>query len=169
MTSVNDKNNFASLAKNKLDFLNILCHDKSIAQCLICEESDFKKYNPTETEMEKLKFSQIFPHFYIPNIQESTKSFISMKTIYRPNIEKICKTGYITFYIYCHKSLVQTKYLILRYDYLLTRIDTLLSGLRSINNGWMGRLEFAGMDDLTVGNSADFVGVSVTYKNLEVL
>ena len=92
-----------------------------------------------------------------------------MKTIYRPNIEKICKTGYITFYIYCHKSLVQTKYLILRYDYLLTRIDTLLSGLRSINNGWMGRLEFAGMDDLTVGNSADFVGVSVTYKNLEVL
>jgi len=134
---------------------------------LLCNNTNFKDYVLQDGDMDSLVWNHIFPYNYIPEPQEEAKSYITMQFQYKKvKNANIFKTGRITFYIVCHQSLVKTDYSSLRYDYVLSCIDEVINDTRGI--AWLGKMEFDDMSDISLSGSK-YVGIAVTYKNVEFL
>ena len=79
----------------------------------------------------------------------------------------IWKAGYITFFLFCHKTLLETKYGVLRYDYMLEKVNELI--LNTKNTSWIGKMEFDNMEEIVMDNKGNYIGVMVVYRNTELL
>lgn len=162
------KDNFKTLFWDKIELVRRLAHDEELAKCLLSASEDFKTYIPTESEMEKLPFSSIFPCYYTFETTQEIKSFITMKFKYKKSeTAPVWKVGNITLFCFCHKDIVQTKYGVLRYDYMLQRVNDQIFNTTSSN--WVGRMEFDEMEDIILDAKGNYVGVMVKYRNTELM
>lgn len=161
------EDNFKSLSENKLEFVHRLSQDIELAKCLLSDSQDFKKYTPTDEDLDDLIWKNIYPCQYTVGTLQEVKSFITMRFKYLKSHSSVYKTGYITFYIFCHKDIVKTDYGILRYDFMLQRVNQLMFNTRNLS--WIGKMEFDSMSDILTGNTGDFVGVEITYRNTELM
>lgn len=162
-----EKNNFESLAENRVLFMNRLAFDDQLAQCMLNKDEYFKNTTVTELEKAELMQTQIYPFPQTMGKITETKSYITMKFDYRkmPNSGGIYKVSNVTFYAFCHEDLITTKYMILRYDYMLQCIDRLMNASRG--EGWIGKMEFDTVKDVVMDQAGKYVGISVSYKNTE--
>ena len=80
--------------------------------------------------------------------------------------QNVFKAAFITFYIFCTESVIQTDYQVLKTDYILQQVDRLLSDTR--NESWLGKLEMDSMEDVNMDSEGKYIGISVTYKNVEL-
>ena len=161
-----ERNNFESLTQDKNEFIDRLALDDELAKCLICNELDFQKATITEEDKYNLIYNQIYPFPKVMSTTTEAKSYITMRFKYRKSKESnYFKAASITFYCFCHESLIQTAYMTLRYDYMLQQIDRLINDTRG--EGWIGKMAFENLDDITVDTEGKFIGVAVTYRNTE--
>ena len=159
-----DKNNFQTLAENRIEIMQRLIMDDDLAKCLLNKSVNFKDTTITPIEKAKLIYSQVFPFAKTTGTLDSSKSYITMSFKYRKvKGGNIFKTASITIYAFCHENIAKTPYGILRSDYLMQQIDRLLNDTRS--EGWLGRLSLDSMSDVIFDNG--YVGLSVTYVNTE--
>ena len=157
---------FRSLSKNKLEFVRRLSVDEQLARCMLCKESDFLDYELPSDYMELLPFIHIFPCKYTVDVKENVDSYITMSFEYDTAFqENVWKRGEVTFYIFCHKSLIQTDYGCLRQDFMMNRVCEIM--LDSRYETWIGKLEFEHMYEVTVDDDVDYVGHAITFRMVE--
>lgn len=159
-----EKNNFETLAENRIEFMKRICMDDELAKCLLNKSEKFKDTTVTQIEKAGLMHTQVFPYPKTQGKLTEEKSYITMRFKYKKiKSANIFKTASITVYVFCADNLVQTKYSICRQDYLLNSIDRLFNDTRS--EGWLGKLSMDSMDDVVFDNG--YIGLSVTYLNTE--
>ena len=151
---------FAELGKNKNEIMTRLVFSENITKALMYNESNFLD-QPTPEDTTSLLYTQIFPYQRVPTIEDSAKTFITMKFGYKPD-GMFYKVNTIFFYVITHKSLIRTDYGMLRYDFLINQIDMLFNSQRGIG---IGKLPFYAMDDFQV--NSDWLGTYVAYKATE--
>ena len=159
-----EKNNFQTLAENRLEIAKRLALDDDIAKCLLNKAELFKDTTVTPLEKAKLIGTQIYPYPKTTGTLSQSKSYITMSFTYKKvKGGNYFKTTSIRITAFCTDDLVETKYSILRPDFLIQKIDRLLNGTRS--DGWIGRLSLDSMSDVIFDNG--YIGLSVTYVNTE--
>lgn len=150
-----------------MEFMNRIKDDTSLVKCILSQREDFKEYVPTEDEIDNLIWDRVFPCQYTVDTTQTAKCFITMRFKYGASSKSpIWKNGLITFYLFCHKDIVKTSYNILRYDYMLQRINELIFDTRNAN--WIGKMEFHSVEEILIGDG-NYVGVCVTYRNTELM
>ena len=80
---------------------------------------------------------------------------------YKP-IGMTFKNGSIYFYIITHNSLLKTDYGMLRYDFLVNKIDEVFNSTRDIG---IGKLPFYDMGDIQINEN--YCGAYLVYKTTE--
>ena len=161
------EDNFKTLLWDRNEIVERLSKDKDLAKCLLSNDKYFKKYTPTEDEIEDLPFNNIFPCLYTFKTLQEVKSFITMGFEYsNTKTANIWKTGLVTFYCFCHKDIVRTAYG-LRYDYMLQRVNHLMFNTK--NSTWIGKMEFVCVKDIIMDGNSDYVGIMIKYKNTELM
>lgn len=159
-----EKNNFETLAENRIEFMKRICLDTELAKCLLNKSEKFKDTTVTPVEMAGLMHKQVFPYPKTQGTLTEAKSYITMRFKYKKvKGANIFKTASITIYVFCADSLIKTLYSICRQDYLLQQIDRLMNDTRG--EGWLGKLQMDSMDDVVFDNG--YVGLSITYVNTE--
>lgn len=154
---------FQELGQNKLLILTKLIENEDIVKCLINNNQDFLDTSiPSDFNYTSLIYNSIFPYRFIPSIQTDPKTFITLKFGYKPD-GKTFKNGSIYFYVIAHNSLLRTDYGMLRYDFLINKIDELMNSSRGIG---LGKLPFHDMDDFIVNEN--YSGAYIAYKSTEL-
>ncbi|KUO75707.1 MAG: hypothetical protein APF81_17680 [Desulfosporosinus sp. BRH_c37] len=153
---------FQELSQNKNIILMKLIESEGIVKCLVNNESNFLDIHlPDDFDRTSLILSKVYPYRFVPTPQMEPQTFITMKFGYRPN-GMTFKNGSIYFYIISHNSLLKTKYDMLRYDYLVNKIDELFNSSRDLG---IGKLPFYDMDEFVVNEN--YSGVYIAYKTTE--
>lgn len=160
------KKHFSQLPKNRMNFAKAMLDDENLLKCVAIDEPDFLD-RELPCSKENCLFKNIYPCKYVPDIQDTARTYITMGFKYEQDDDRYnyFKAGYVTFYIFCHKDLIQTSYGILRYDYALQRIDEFMNGARA--KEWLGDMILSEMDDISVDTYGTYIGVSVTYMSVE--
>lgn len=160
--------NFESLSKDRLEIMRRLIEDEDLCKCLACNDRNFLEYKISDEERERLPWNRIYPCKMIFGTQQEAGSYITMSVLYdKSDMAPIWKVGRIIFYIFCHKSLIRTDYGVLRTDFMLKRINLWI--MNSRGEAWLGKMSFAGMDDLLVDENGEFIGYVIEYRNTEVM
>ena len=155
---------FDNLSKNKNLILETLYGNDDIVKCLINNNSDFKISTiPNDFDRTSLVYSQMFPFKYIPEIQSEPKTFIALKTSYKPD-GMTFKIGSIIFYVITNQSIISTDNG-LRYDFLINKIDEIFNSSRFIG---VGKLPFYDMDEFVIDSSGKWLGSYICYKTTEL-
>jgi hypothetical protein len=87
-----------------------------------------------------------------------------MKFRYK-KVNNVFKAAQVFFYCFCHNSIIQTSYGVLRYEAMLSAVDRLINDTRC--DTWLGKMTLDGMDDVVIDNKGNYIGVVVSYKNTE--
>jgi hypothetical protein len=153
---------FEELSTNKYLILSKLIEDLEIVKCLVNNESNFLDISlPEDFEASSLIYNHIFPYKYIPTIETTPKTFITISFNYRSKGMSY-KNGSIVFYVITHNSLIKTDYGFLRYDFLIHQIDEFMNSSRDIG---LGKLEFYDMADFSVNDY--YSGAYIRYRSTE--
>lgn len=153
---------FAELGTNKLTILMKLIENEDIVKCLINNQQNFLDTSiPSDFNVTSLIYDKIYPYKYIPQIQTVPSTFITMSFNYKPK-GMTFKNGSIYYYIFNHNSLIKTSYGMLRYDFLVNKIDEMMNSSRELG---LGKLPFYDMGDMQVNEN--YCGAYLAYKTTE--
>lgn len=157
-------NRFEQAALSKEEFITEILEDESLVKCLAHPATDF--LSKGDVDPGSLVYENIFPTKYVPNVNEDAKSYICMGFSYKPTKSdgRYYTFSYVTFYLFCHKSLVRTDYGMTRPDYMLSRIDEFMLGSRG--EAWFGRMEFEDGGDEILDQNGNYVGVYARYRSV---
>jgi len=151
---------FLELSTYKQNIIIAIIANSNIVKAIYNTDSNFIDQSlPSGFDANNLVYQQVFPYRFIPEISEEAKNYLTMSFTNYKKLGNQYKAGYMYFYVLCHKSLVQTDYGCLRYDYILNELDEMFSEERGYG---LGKLEFNSMDDISFGD--DYVGVSLSYR-----
>jgi hypothetical protein len=153
---------FLEIGTNKTTILLKLIENDKIVKCLVNNQNNFLGVPlPENFDVTSLIYNSIYPYRFVPTVEESAKTFITMKFSYRPYHETF-KNNSIYFYIITHNSLLKTDYQMLRYDFLANQIDETFNSSEELG---FGKLEFVEMDEILVNEN--YSGIYICYKNKE--
>lgn len=145
--------------RNKI--LNVLTENEDIVKCLKYNTPDFLD-KPLDFEPKELVYKNIFPYMRVPDVSETENTFITMLfKNFKLMDNGHYRIGSIWIYVITHKNLMRTNYGLLRSDFLLNKIDTLLNGSRDFG---LGRLKSDDMSDMYFNDN--FSGCCVIYTPL---
>lgn len=158
------KDNFQTLAENRLEIANKLAMDDKLAKCLLNKNELFEDTTVTVNEKSNLIGTQIYPYPRTTGTLDKSKSYITMNFTYKKvKGGNYFKTASITIYAFCTDDLISTKYSTLRPDYMIQQIDRLLNDTRS--ESWIGKLSLDSMKDIIYDGG--YIGLAITYTNTE--
>jgi hypothetical protein len=149
---------------DKNEIIYRLSQDDQLAKCLLSNENNFLNYELKEGDKDNLAWSHIFPYKNVPQIQNTVGSFITMKFKTSGISGDYFKYGRVTFFAFCHESLVRTPYNDLRYDFMVKRINSWITNARS--ESWLGKVEFDDSDDIDFVNP-NYAGMYIRYRLVE--
>lgn len=157
-------NRFQMTALAKEKFILEMLQDEDLVKCLRHPATNFLEKdtgNPAD-----LLYRNIYPTKYVPEVHEDAKSYICMGFNYAPTKTdgRYYTFSYVSFYMFCHKSIVRTNYGITRPDFMLTRIDDFVLGARG--EEWLGRMEFYDGGDEILDQNGNYVGVYSRYRSV---
>jgi len=154
---------FAELGTNKFIILMKLIENEELVKCLINNQPNFLDSPlPEGFDPSSCIYDFIYPYRYIPTVQTEPKTFITMSFSYKPD-GMTFKNGSIYFYIITHNSLLRTDYGVLRYDFLVNKIDEVFNSSRNIG---VGKLPFYEMGDIPINEN--YSGIYLAYKTTEL-
>lgn len=159
-------NHFKTTANNKWNFINSFLENENLVKCLANNETNFLDYEVEDKE--SLIYDRIHPTKYVPGVNESAKSFICMSFQYSSSKASAVyyRVTSVTFYIFCHRSLMRTDYGVTRADYMLSCVDEIIHNSKS--EEWMGRMLFEAGNDEILDANGEYVGLWARYKAVEM-
>lgn len=149
---------FKELSQYKNNILVDIISNENLIKAITNNPEDFLD-QPLISDVTSTIYSSIYPYRYVPEVSDQAQTYLTMAFTNYRKLGNQYKSGKIYFYVLCHKSLVKTSYGCLRYDYIAGELDEMFSDERGYG---LGKLEFDGMDDISIGN--DYVGVVLSYK-----
>ena len=160
-----DISRFSNLGHYKNIILSRFIQDENLVKAIYYNSDDFVSQG-TLSNPASLINTQIFPYPFVPEINDEAKTYISMsfgdfKLTYNTSFV----AGLIAISVITHKNLVllDPSYGMLRYDYIINRIDTLLDETNSIG---AGKLEFADLGDFRIPDT-NWVGATIVYRPVD--
>jgi len=152
---------FEELSKYKNTIMLKLLESQNICKALFYNETNFLNKDDIE-DTSILVYDNIYPHFFVPNVDDTAKTYLSIHfKRFRP-ISNVFKQGLIFISIFTHKSLFKTDYGVTRVDFLLNKIDEIMNKQRGFG---LGKLELYEMDEFSVNNS--YSGAYLSYKPVD--
>ncbi|GAV11289.1 hypothetical protein [Paenibacillus sp. NAIST15-1] len=149
------------LSTMKTEIMTRIISNKNLCKALYYNDPDFLDKIEINDPY-SLLYDRVFPYRRVPEVEDEAKTFINLSLSRFRKIDNSFKDGLITIFVITHTDLVRTDYGILRYDYIINEIDELFNQKRGLG---IGKLEFAGMDELYVNKK--FIGISVSYKPVD--
>lgn len=151
---------FDSLTIDKTSIMKKIVSDQDLSKAIYYNETSFKSKPNISPEL--LLYNNIFPYFFIPDINEKQKTFVTLSFknfSYRNNV---FMGGNMQFNIFTHQSLYRTDYGELRTDYIVNKIHEMFNQTRG---SWMGKLNLYSMDELII--NPNFSGNYLVYKMID--
>ena len=152
---------FKELGKYKQLIVFKLLESQDICKALNYQTENFLELDDIEDPTE-LIYNNVLPHMFVPYVDDTAKTYLSVHFKKFKSISKSFKSGLIYVSVFTHKSLFKTNYGVTRIDFLLNKVDEILNGMRGIG---LGELEFYEMDELMVNNS--YSGAYLSYKPVD--
>lgn len=149
------------MGKYKENILFKLVDSENITKAIVNKN---ESYLDTSLSVDPISliYKNIFPYKRVPDINEETETFITLRVGGFKLINGIYKSGYIIFYVFTHNSLMKTSYGMTRVDYIIGEIDELFNKATDIG----GRnLIFDGMDEFDIHNN--YSGSWIRYKIMD--
>jgi hypothetical protein len=117
---------------------------------------------PDLDDPSSLIYKNIFPYRKIPTSSDTMGSFIALSFgRYKP-VRNVYKSGLIYIYAFTNINLIETDYEILRTDFMISEIDSLMNSTKGIG---MGKIEFVDMDEIILNDK--YLGNYIAYKLYE--
>lgn len=151
---------FSELGTYKSKIIQKLISDDNIVRAIGISQKNFLDKNITPPEPHSLIYNNIYPYAYIPEAEDLMKTYITIMFNNFQLNKTFYKVGDICFYVFCHFSLQETNYAILRSDYLINQIDEVFNRTHDLG---IGSLQFNGMGDIKV--SKYHFGSYIRYKD----
>ncbi|WP_405169299.1 hypothetical protein [Paenibacillus sp. FSL H3-0286] len=141
--------------------INRLLSNQDLCKALFYKDDNFlEKESIAYTD--ELIYENIYPHRFIPETTAETKTYITIScTDYRP-VGRSFKNGQLGIYMFTHRDLFKTDYGYTRMDYIMTKVEELMDGIRGIG---LGELVFAGLNEYVVNEK--FQGYVLTYRPVD--
>lgn len=151
----------SEISAMKTKIVTGILNNQNICKAVHHNEANFLD-NADINDSYSLMYERVFPYRRIPEVDEESRTCISLAFNRFRKINNSFKEGLITIYIVTHIDLVKTNYGALRYDFIANEIDELFNQSRGFG---IGQLEFSGMDDLYVNKK--FIGMSISYRPVD--
>lgn len=149
------------ISKHKLTIMRKLLSDDNLVKAVYHNTTDFLE-KPT-VDVSQLVYRNIFPYRYVPTTTEEARTYITMSVTYRKS-GSYFKVGNITVFVFTNQNLMQTDYEgVLRIDYIISRIDTIMNKSNSFG---IGKLELDMVDELLV--EGKMPGMVIRYRTVDV-
>lgn len=158
------ENYFNTTGISKQKFIMDILADNELVKCLKYPVGNF--LSCPDVEPASLLYENIFPTKFVPNVHEDVRSYICMGFQYSKSKSSnfyYCVSE-VTFYMFCHKTIVRTEYGMTRPDFMLAHVDSFMHRRRS--NEWLGEIEFVGGGDEILDQNGNYVGVYARYKGV---
>lgn len=157
-------NRFRQAALTKEECIAEILQDEDLVKCLAHPATDFLSKEAVDPTT--LLYKNIFPTKYVPEVSESAKSYICMGFDYKPTKAdgRYYTYSYVSYYLFCHKSLVRTDYGITRPDFMLSCVDSFMLGGKG--EAWFGCMEFENGGDEILDQNGNYVGVYARYRSV---
>lgn len=150
---------FKELAKNKSNVLMRIIKNQNLCKAIYYTDRNFLD-QPDISDPSSLIYSQIYPYNRIPDAITEGKTFLTFSFSKYKSIDRYFKEGYLNINIMVHKKNMETDYGVLRPDYILAEIDSMM------DTGFgIGKLQLNLYDEFNV--NADYLGSYVSYNIVE--
>ncbi|OMD71212.1 hypothetical protein [Paenibacillus odorifer] len=141
--------------------INRLLSNQDLCKAIFYKDEDFLEKESIEYT-DKLIYKNIYPHRFIPETAADAETYITIScTDYRPTGRSF-KNGQLGIYMFTHRDLFKTDYGYTRMDYIMTKVEELMDGIRGIG---LGELVFAGLNEYVVNEK--FQGYVLTYRPVD--
>jgi len=149
MSGVGD---FTELSVYKNTILEMLISNDNIVRAVANPTSNFLDEPPIDKQDIKdlidnpsdLLYQNIYPYSYIPETQDTQKTFITLKFGNYKYVNNYFKSGEICFYVFSHYKLLRTDYSTLRTDYIINEIHKIFNATDKLG---INKLGFKTMSD----------------------
>lgn len=150
------------LSEYKFTIISRLLENEELCKAIYYNDTDFLDKACINDPTEKLVYNHIFPYRFIPDVNESKKTFVTMSFQKFHLVNNSFKKGLIYLYVVTHRDLFKTDYGVTRIDYILNKIDELFNQKRGIG---MGKLEFYEMNEFLANEK--YQGNYICYKPID--
>lgn len=134
--------------------MKLLCSDQKIVSLLTDKEE-------VEIPYRDLMYTQLFPYAYNPDVVKTVNSFLCFSLLVPEVYDKTYKNIEVSFYAFCHQSLIRTKNG-LRPDLIGEALEDIFNGSLVIG---LGRMKLKGMAD--IDPVTNYHGILLQYSVLE--
>ncbi|GAA4880624.1 hypothetical protein GCM10023310_71060 [Paenibacillus vulneris] len=149
------------LNEYKFTIINRLLESEDLCKALHYADTDFRN-KETIADPSSLVYTNIFPHRFIPDLNETKQTYITVHFRRFQLANNGFKNGLICINIFTHRDLFKTDYGCTRIDYLLNKIDELFNQKRGVG---IGKLEFHEMDEIAINDK--YQGAFICYKPID--
>jgi len=132
-----------------------------LCKAIYYNETDYLE-QPDIADPSTLLYQRLFPHDYIPIIQDEMKTYVTLQLTEFTPVGQSFKSGFVQFHIFAHQDLFRTDYGELRTDYIVRKIDQLLNQSDEVG---IGVLQFHAMNPYRLNES--YSGYVLMYKTYE--
>ncbi|MCM3273903.1 hypothetical protein [Paenibacillus elgii] len=153
---------FNELSEYKFTIISRLLENEELSKAIYYNDTDFLGKPNVNDPTEKLVYNHIFPYRFIPDVNESKQTFITLSFRKFRLVNNHFKTGLIYVNVFTHRDLFKTDYGCTRIDFLTNKVDELLNQKRGIG---IGQLEFVDMDEIVVNDK--YQGNYICYKPVD--
>ena len=138
-----------------------LIFNDDISKALYYNVSNFQD-QPSLEDPIVLRYTQIYPYRKVPKIEDTMKTYITLRCGNFKLVNNVFKSGYITFFVFTHVNLMPTDYGFLRVDYIINKIDEIFNKTMNMSGG---KLQFDAMDEFDINDS--YSGTWIRYKTMD--
>ncbi|MBU7316144.1 hypothetical protein KQX66_10760 [Paenibacillus sp. SM 69] len=153
---------FNELSEYKFTIINRLLDCDELCKAVSYNDTDFLMRSSVSDPADELVYNHIFPYRFIPEVNESKKTFITLSLRKFQLINNSFKKGLIYLNIFTHRDLFKTDYGCTRIDFILNKVDEMFNQKRGIG---IGQLEFVDMDEIVVNEK--YQGNYICYKPVD--
>jgi hypothetical protein len=145
----------------KKTIIDRFLNDQDLCKALHYPNENFLEQSDIE-DTSIVVYENIFPHRFIPNFSDESKTFITLScTDYKPSGNSF-KNGLLGVYMFTSLDLFKTEYGYTRMDYILSKVEELMNTKDGIG---IGKLNFNSMNEYIVNEK--FQGYALTYRPVD--
>lgn len=140
---------------------NKLIESMDLCKAVFYDDTNFNEKDDIN-DTTSLINNHIYPYRFIPDINSTKKTYITMSFRKFQLINNTFKSGLMYINILTHRDLSSTDYGFTRVDFILSKIDELFNQKRGFG---LGKLEFYDMDEIYVNEK--YSGAYIAYKIID--